>query len=492
MEAGNHSHLRVRELAQRVADGLADEEAMAELDMLLRATPAARRSYLDMMALHFDLDRRAATGALSTAEHRRPLEPQRFFRIVLAVAALVIIGLGAWWVARAGAPVATIVKSSGDAWRGGALGGAVIRDGQAFDVLSGLIELETTEGVRLVIEGPWSGRFRGPQAIELASGKIFAEVPERARGFTVATPAGRAVDLGTRFAVEASGDGATTQIHVFEGRVVAAMDGIGVSEELATGEAVLLDKAVAAMRPTAFIDERFVQVVGPFYEPFTAGRGSEVWPPPGTGGWIAADVAQERSRLGYSARVLSYPGLAMPQGGSLESWPGRAPPNPVGHRWPFAFSSAILQMDDDLTKKLRVEPNVAVTLVSFGTSEGGDGRQLRLVVDSEPESHRAQCRLGLATGEELAFGPDSYHPTQVFFVVLQRGATSARLWINPDPADLGQATPPAPDVVLPLASATDPEMLWLGDGGEPAFSYWWLDELRGGDSWSEVTPTMEN
>ena len=51
---------RIEDLAQRVADGLADEAMIAELEALMREGASARITYLQTLQLHQDLERKAA------------------------------------------------------------------------------------------------------------------------------------------------------------------------------------------------------------------------------------------------------------------------------------------------------------------------------------------------------------------------------------------------------------------------------------------------
>jgi hypothetical protein len=77
---------------------------------------------------------------------------------------------------------------------------------------AGVLELETRRGARLVIEAPAAFRFESPQRLHLTKGRIAADVPARAKGFTVVTPSGEAIDLGTRFAVDVPAFGRSPRV----------------------------------------------------------------------------------------------------------------------------------------------------------------------------------------------------------------------------------------------------------------------------------------
>lgn len=91
---------------------------------------------------------------------------------------------------------------------------------------SGLVRLSSGEatirfdkGTAARLVGPATLDLRDPDEVRLVHGKVSVAVPPQAIGFTVVTPVGRVVDLGTEFdvAVEASG---TTETLVRSGKVI--------------------------------------------------------------------------------------------------------------------------------------------------------------------------------------------------------------------------------------------------------------------------------
>lgn len=498
MASSPDNQARVRELTQRVADDLADEAAIAELDALLRDDPAARRAYLRMIDLHFDLERKAARGTLDAgsvdaAVIEFPAQRPRFSKVrtLAAAAAVMLAAIGAWWIARPAENVATIIKGSGEVWQGRDPSDRIVRRGQDLKLASGLVEIETSTGVRMVWEGPCHARFAGAQNVNLLAGKLYAEVPESAHGFTVNTAAGEIVDMGTRFAIDASVGKPVADVQVYEGRVLAKFANAGASRgaHVTAGEAVRMEATAHTIEPAAFADDRFTQIVGPFYEPFQAeGRDRRI---AGHRGWIEASTGSA-SQAHIRPRGMSYPGLAPAMADALEIWPKAQSFSPPGHRWPFPFASAILQLDDDLVKQLRHRPDIRhVTLLSIGSPSPSDPESLRLVVQTDLNAGSSHCRLGLAAGSEAAYSTDSYHHTQVFFTVLKVEHGIAQLWINPAPEAFGLNSPPPPDVTLALPDHAPAGCLWIGETKPQSYTYWWLDELRGGRSWAEVTPPID-
>lgn len=83
---------------------------------------------------------------------------------------------------------------------------------------SGVVELNFASGTKAAIEGPAELQLTGANGIELRQGKLSAEVPRPAHGFTVRTPNATVVDLGTRFGIHAKGS-AASEVDVFEGKV---------------------------------------------------------------------------------------------------------------------------------------------------------------------------------------------------------------------------------------------------------------------------------
>lgn len=99
--------------------------------------------------------------------------------------------------------------------------------GDRIRLQHGLLELELNSGVRVIVEGPASLELVSSDQIWLEQGRVFAKVPEQARGFSIRTPTSRAVDLGTEFGVYVD-EQQTTDVHVVKGMVDAELlDGEG-------------------------------------------------------------------------------------------------------------------------------------------------------------------------------------------------------------------------------------------------------------------------
>ena len=70
---------RVEDLAQRVADGLADEAEFAELEGLMEEDRESRILYLKTQQIHQDLERQVSPGALGSERtgQNEPIELPR-------------------------------------------------------------------------------------------------------------------------------------------------------------------------------------------------------------------------------------------------------------------------------------------------------------------------------------------------------------------------------------------------------------------------------
>jgi hypothetical protein len=90
--------------------------------------------------------------------------------------------------------------------------------GQEINILDGRVELTFDRGVRMVLEGRAHMRILGPLCVKAYSGNLTAHVGEHAHGFTVMTPRGNVVDLGTEFSLRLDASGAV-EVAVFKGSV---------------------------------------------------------------------------------------------------------------------------------------------------------------------------------------------------------------------------------------------------------------------------------
>jgi len=251
----------------------------------------------------------------------RVFEPRRSWLAAAACLTLVVAGWQLWSL-----PYATVTTGIGTV---GLATGRGVR-GETHELTAGVLELKTRRGAELVIEAPATFRFESPQRLRLTKGRIAADVPARAKGFTVVTPSGEAIDLGTRFAVDVPASG-EADVHVFDGEVVARAGG-HPPQNLRHGEAIsLATNATRELRTAAFI------------------RGGEV-------AELAAAVAagQQRSSREAVERLRDDPSLiaVVDFAGDSASGGGAAPAagqyRLVQGRWPGSQAADFTNMGDHL------------------------------------------------------------------------------------------------------------------------------------------------
>ena len=151
--------------------------------------------------------------------------------------------------------------------------GSELSVGQQLDLVRGLAEITFRSGARIVLNGPAHFVVGSKLGGALQIGKLTARVPHDAHGFTVNTPAGKVVDLGTEFGVAVAGDH-TMEVEVFVGEIAIdafAVDGQNPAspstapsslQKLTAGHAA----HVEAGKPVASIPldpKRFVRGLGP-------------------------------------------------------------------------------------------------------------------------------------------------------------------------------------------------------------------------------------
>lgn len=108
-----------------------------------------------------------------------------------------------------------------------------------LELKEGYMSLEFYGGARMSIAAPAKLEIINSMKVKCYSGKIRANVPPVAKGFTVMTPESEVVDLGTEFGLDI-GEKGETEIHVFDGEVEAYdADGSMASKKLLiAGEAM--------------------------------------------------------------------------------------------------------------------------------------------------------------------------------------------------------------------------------------------------------------
>ena len=298
-------------LFARLCDGELSEGDQYRLNQILDENTAARHYYLQYIAVHTALktisgsplgysavDAQLAVERLTLEQFaghvgadrvgteqscRLPMSaaPDARMRLIVRWAASLAAGLlvatAAWWsiqhIGRQEDPAASIANEvhpipNADDSPGGSLVAEVtyvsnsitwqnpngsfalasrVQSGQSLALLRGQIELTYASGAKMLLTGP-AEFLVDPKGGKLHWGELVARVPEAGHGFTIETPHGKVVDLGTEFGVVVD-DFGVSQVSVFEGKVETTPTGIaGVSPdtiELTSGRAIQwTDRAV--------------------------------------------------------------------------------------------------------------------------------------------------------------------------------------------------------------------------------------------------------
>lgn len=237
----NASYRPSAEFVQLIARQFDDQISAQEerrLSELLKSDRDARDYYCRLIQVHGVLEwencslRTPSPPALPVATAPSPFyrgivylsDPLRFGLVVASVVCVSLIltfAQVAWErdpapaVAKraVGVPSSAPVKlvSSHGAWANAA-GDEVptrLAQGEAVELATGRAELSFAAGAKITLLAPARLALQGPSTVALQSGKLFAQVSPRGRGFTVVTPLTRLVDLGTEFAVSVAAEGRT-------------------------------------------------------------------------------------------------------------------------------------------------------------------------------------------------------------------------------------------------------------------------------------------
>ena len=206
---------RLSFLVSRYLDGQLTGEERSEFEAVLRHSATSREQFWHEAKLHALLHEVEKGG--SPAVEARPwlrLRRQRPAMTVFAAAAslalFVMWGTWTWRVDSDQTPiektttaVAVLSHSLDATWTtpGEAhLVGDTLEPGW-LHLAAGLAQVEFYNGVRVVLEGPSDLHLISGRETHLSKGRLRAEVPHVARGFTVTTPKLQVVDLGTEFGV---------------------------------------------------------------------------------------------------------------------------------------------------------------------------------------------------------------------------------------------------------------------------------------------------
>jgi len=243
------------DLVDRYCSGLIDDEEFHRLEAFLLHDGAARRFFVEYFhhhtQIHFAIRAKRATaavidqlcrsatvgpGAAALRTERARSQGRWWFAglaagvLAVAAGAGILLWKGAWERSRtdlaargkaSSANVAWLVNAQNCRWAGNeARPGRDMRAGKTLSLERGFAEIEFDQGARVILQGPAGLELISGSKVRISHGTLTARVPALARGFTVLSPKGRVVDLGTEFGLTVDEKGATT-VRVFTGEVEA-------------------------------------------------------------------------------------------------------------------------------------------------------------------------------------------------------------------------------------------------------------------------------
>lgn len=240
-------------LTEALMDKAINPEEFKRLEKWLKDDPTARALYLEHCTVDALLRWRWQPEPLNVNVTDQELMPDKLLRfpqsnsssiagilkIAAALAALLLAGvLISQWENGSVESFAEIEAEEGVQWR-------VVSDEQDANgrqtllVTEGTLDVTFASGARVSIEGPSLFEIRGENEAMMEWGKGSFQVPDKAKGYTVNTPWGKVVDLGTAFDLAVTNEG-LAEVKVTEGKVRVVAK--GEQQELLMGESLVMSR----------------------------------------------------------------------------------------------------------------------------------------------------------------------------------------------------------------------------------------------------------
>lgn len=233
---------RLMSLVIKSLENEINENEFQELSEILKQSQQAQLIYLEMVDLHTALDDKSFSSILKSKKPtKRKIKEKKTpltFRL-LSFAAILALAAGLFYLKNL-SNFQVIVEDSQNAQ---VIGQEIINgqklNNELIELKKGLISLKFSSGALIVLEGPAKLKILTEKDTELCSGKVFAYVPPKAKGFSVRVGNRKVIDLGTSFAIEASDN---NELHVFDGLVELQEDKDN-TVELKEGNALQFSKS---------------------------------------------------------------------------------------------------------------------------------------------------------------------------------------------------------------------------------------------------------
>ena len=237
-------------------DGTLDDVGVARLQELLRGSEEARARYVQLQMLNVamkldgdaglslleipaELESKAATSETEMTRRPEPKSLRNLFPLVAVVVIVLLAGrlIQLEWIERSGTQpddfagsetveeeptaegVALVTHLVDVKWEDSQvpleIGDAVVPGRLA--IAGGFAQLEFFCGATVILEGPAELELHSSLHARVRRGRLRAQVPPAARGFSLEVDDMKVVDLGTEFGLAVTEDGASVQ--VFDGEV---------------------------------------------------------------------------------------------------------------------------------------------------------------------------------------------------------------------------------------------------------------------------------
>ncbi|QGJ68551.1 Iron dicitrate transport regulator FecR [Planctomycetales bacterium 10988] len=121
---------------------------------------------------------------------------------------------------------------------------------------SGLVQIEFFCGATVILDGPAELELQTFELARLASGRLRAQVPPAARGFTIDVEEMKIVDLGTEFGLAVSQEG--TDVQVFEGEV--ELHPASASKKILNAGEAMVRNAQGELSPSTASSDTFIDI----------------------------------------------------------------------------------------------------------------------------------------------------------------------------------------------------------------------------------------
>lgn len=225
-------------LCSALVDGTITPADKIRLEALLRQDKAARDAFRDFMQMESILAWELVNAA---AQPVSPAGSDRtdqgggpgWRRVAVWLVPLVLTGAAAavalngrmvvkQAASRTAEAPATLVDTTGAVWAGGsspAVGDRV--ESGPLRLVEGSAQVRFASGAVVTLNAPSEIEVLGSNRLFLRDGRIIPYVPPAAKGFTVVSPTGEVIDLGTEFSV-CVGPRGETSVYVLDGEIDVA------------------------------------------------------------------------------------------------------------------------------------------------------------------------------------------------------------------------------------------------------------------------------